>query len=672
VETDLAGRRSLAKARGRAQARKTGKKTTVSYRGSGGRTETVTVAPPKPKAPTPSAPSWKKVGTSALGTPIYEATIEGEKRQVATENISEYTGKGYAAKEPTPTRQVAEQPFTTYAAAPTPTAPTAMPTGLTRYTAELYQTPGAAPYTVTYAQPLELKPPPPGVTVYRAAPPALAEAARVAKEREEFYRQPLPAYKRAAQPKPGAYVPLELREKTWLQEIDVEVSGAIKRRVPKVAKTAYKLAPLAFKGTKAEPVIQYGRGFTEEIVGKPITTGARFVGATAVAAGVGLGLAAIPAGAVATGAKGITTAIGAGVAVGTGVQAYGRVKLAPPGMKAYTAGKITAELTPIAAGIVAGGRITKAYGPRVQDYAVTRQRYYRATGELRFRRLPLEFKRKTYPYLGAIPVEKGQAKLAPKQVLEAYKIKGRAARRAPPTGKQMVLGEFDPKFDIKYKKIGKYEVAVVKKGKKAFIFAGKKGQAVLVPPKLKKPKLKLEQVLERRVTPATYQPYQFRTLYGLRQTKQERLAFATALAPVSRQMLGVRPVLRPRLRPAPQVEALRFRVEPITQPRTITLPRQDLGGITFAPPIQVPRLDEPAVPARPIAEVTRPRPRRVAVPDFDWPRLRRKRKKAKPVKPMRVTKYKPSLVAAEKMIYGKKPKRLTGLEVRPILYGGKF
>ncbi len=54
VKTDLAGRRSYARAVARSQAKKSGGKATVRYRGSGGKTETVTVSAPSKKAPSKS------------------------------------------------------------------------------------------------------------------------------------------------------------------------------------------------------------------------------------------------------------------------------------------------------------------------------------------------------------------------------------------------------------------------------------------------------------------------------------------------------------------------------------------------------------------------------------------------------------------------------------------
>ena len=94
METDLAGRRSLAKARGRAQARVTGRKSTVSYRGSGGKTETVTIAPPKDAAPPPS-PGIVSGGMSTAEKLVSQnpaVRAEGQRELASLSTGAEQTG----------------------------------------------------------------------------------------------------------------------------------------------------------------------------------------------------------------------------------------------------------------------------------------------------------------------------------------------------------------------------------------------------------------------------------------------------------------------------------------------------------------------------------------------------------------------------------------------------
>jgi hypothetical protein len=830
VETDLAGRRSLAKARGRAQARKTGKKTTVSYRGKGGRTETVTVAPPKPKAPTPSAPSWKKVGTSALGTPIYEATIEGEKRQVATENISEYTGKGYAAKEPTPTRQVAEQPFTTYAAAPTPTAPTAMPTGLTRYTAELYQTPGAAPYTVTYAQPvkatdvLTTKAPAGVLETYRG--PLSAAEKKQKKLLEEgkptlFKKWEAVLERQRRKAKGVKFVPTVLAVGVAKGGIDVLKGGVqiIRHPVKSVKGIGTTIKTLATEPQKiGYPLGKYISERPGEAIGRTIGIYAGYKGLTKV-----IGVAATKAkvkvreyktievkpSKVTVKGRIVTTKKGPvlkGEATFKGkAEAYYKMpkwKRGPYGfpeegyvsgyrklfrekypdiqMKVKIAGPPTDYLGKVKGQIFPGREFIvtkKAFGPA--GWKLTRKtiadpsKVIRVKGKMPVG--PIVRGKSALELYDIRAVTKGKPQFAKltrryevgyKKTIAKKPIAGKrqigdirtetarieSAIKVRPTKKLEIVGLPKEKlFRYEFEKPGMYgyggtraayqritktpllrtkrlpqaEIIYPVKGQEVF-FKGKQITQLEVLPKgakltetakefigeltpkkvrvrgvlgvgLEAPITVIEPVTKVRTTglaqlaqlqkapadiiegviqmgrplPSVAPAVALIPLVGLRGRVATRptVRTATRLEQVSRQ--EYKPIARPLLRPASvqQVEAQRFLVEPIPIPRTTT--RTRVG--TRLERVQIPRTGliqepvfEPIVIVPPAPRAPRP------FPEIPPPRRMKKKPKRKRVKPMRVTKYKPSLVAAEKAIYGKKPKRLTGLEVRPILYGGKF
>jgi len=795
VETDLAGRRSYARSKAKLQAKQTGGKVTVRYRGSGGKTETVTVSAPKPKAPTPSASSWRKVGTSALGTPIYEATIEGQKRQVATEDISTYTGKGYVAKAPTPTRQVAEQPFQTFGAAPTPT-PIVMPTGLTRYTAELYQTPGAAAYTVTYGQTVTA----PDVlttfeTVTRKAPAGVLET----------YRGPLSAAekKQKKELEEGKLISFK-RWETVLEKQRKKVRGKAIAIPAGIGIGVVKGVTDVLKGG-----VQIIRHPVESVKGigttiKTLATEPQKIGyplGKYISERPGEAIGRI--GGIYAGYKGLTEVIGVGVTKAkVKVRQYKTIEVKPS--KVTVKGRIvTTKKGPVLKGeAMLKGRAEAYY--KVGSKKLFREQYPRITLKAEIKGPPTDYlgrvRGQIYPEKAGVIRVKGQmpvpALTRGRTGLELYNIrtvtKGKtqfatltrryevsfkktiakkpiagkrqigdirietvrieSAIKVRPTKKLEIVGlpkekllryEFEQPGMYGYggtraayqritktpllrtKRLPQAEIIYPVKGQEVF-FKGKqitqlevlpKGAKLtgtakefigkLVPKKVKvrgvlgvgleAPITVIEPVTKVRTTGLAQLAQLARTpiditkgaikvgrplpsvapavalfpLVGLKEevATRQTVRTATRLEQVSRQKY--KPIARPLLRPAllQQVEAQKFLVEPIVIPRVTT--RTRVG--TRLERIQIPRTGliqepvfEPIVIVPPAPRVPRP------FPEIPPPKRMKKKVKRKRVKPMRVTKYKPSLVAAEKMIYGKKPKILTGLEVRPLLYGGKF
>ena len=103
----------------------------------------------------------------------------------------------------------------------------------------------------------------------------------------------------------------------------------------------------------------------------------------------------------------------------------------------------------------------------------------------------------------------------------------------------------------------------------------------------------------------------------------------------------------------------------VTRVVTIQDPMLDFprGGIPSLtpPPSQPPVFDRPPSKPPKIPPIIK-----IDFPEFDMPD---KRKKKKGILISRPTQYQPSLFAVSQKIYGRQPKTLTGLEVRPILRG---
>tara|TARA_Y100000310_G_scaffold329817_1_gene400350 strand:+ start:142 stop:2274 length:2133 start_codon:yes stop_codon:yes gene_type:complete len=280
----------------------------------------------------------------------------------------------------------------------------AAPEGYQRYRAEQFVrfTPGGGQYT-QYMTPQTKRPLPATIS---AAPSWLAVGTRIAREKEEFYKRPdLPRYKQPSKKEP--YIPPEYKPETFLEKADVYV----------ISKGTYKIreegkVPIteALKGTKlypsvkryeakyVEPIQRYKKQLRTEIETKPATFMFK-TGATAAASfTIGTALTALPVSATATALKTGTTAVSAGLVAGTVGSGYLRVKGARKGKKAQEFAKVTFDVLPVATGLFIGGAATKAYAPKIKEYATTRIRYYKATGKIKAGKLPLDVVRGTTKY----------------------------------------------------------------------------------------------------------------------------------------------------------------------------------------------------------------------------------------------------------------------------------